>query len=361
MSDRDGNELLTEARRVMQPFLDTLASKPHVQAIYILSSSARCASNPTRFDKESDFDVSLVLDIPMATSEWRPSKTDTYRLIADRIPDWVPNFLFYVPVPWGAMEVNIHQLIFQYESDPRTVWDGQKCDTYLTKREVVVDRDRLFAQLIEQKANAGQAQLSIDHSRLANRITWDIREMPLRQARRLGTESGHYILNIAIDEVVDCVYAARGQFVPNKKWKLAHLHDRSLVTSRQSALLRDSLRCDPLSMEDLERRIDALERFCHSVDDIAISGPQAQRSRTGFHSRIQLRKQTLADSVSAQLTAPVADTVRDIVNYSLCGSSIELADSLNHDSIPESWQPVVPHIRECLKQPADGGSTQNAS
>lgn len=88
----------------------------------------------------------------MAASEWRPSKTDTYRLIADRVPAWMPNFLFHVPVPWGSMEINVHQLIFQYESDPRTVWDSETCDTYLNKCELVFDRDGRFQQLIQQHA-----------------------------------------------------------------------------------------------------------------------------------------------------------------------------------------------------------------
>src|SRR2546430_5889564 len=126
MSTPDENDLLTHARQVMEPFLSALAAKPGVQAVYVLSSSARNAAQPTLYDEESDFDVSLVLDVPMAVSEWRPQRCDSYRLLANRIPKWVPNFLFCIPVPWGRMEVNVHQLILQYEADPRTVWDGEQ-------------------------------------------------------------------------------------------------------------------------------------------------------------------------------------------------------------------------------------------
>lgn len=88
-----------------------------------------------------------------STCRWRfrngDHRCDSYRLLANRIPKWVPNFLFCIPVPWGRMEVNVHQLIFQYEADPRTVWDGEQCDTYLNKREVIHDQDGLFAILID--------------------------------------------------------------------------------------------------------------------------------------------------------------------------------------------------------------------
>src|SRR2546430_1835415 len=184
MSEPTGRELREHARAVMAPFVEALAERPGVQAVCVLSSSARCPGNPTHFDEGSDFDVAAVLDVPMAVSEWRPRKADTYRLLAARLPIWLPNFLFHVPVPWGRMEVNVHQLVFQYEHDPRTTWDGEKCDTYLNKRETVLDRDGLFRQLIEQKAQAAQTQLSQEHARLANRLTWDVRELPLRQARR---------------------------------------------------------------------------------------------------------------------------------------------------------------------------------
>ena len=328
MSTPDENDVLIHARGVMEPFLSALAAKPGVQAVYILSSSARNAAQPTLFDQESDFDVSLVLDVPMAVSEWRPQRCDSYRLLANRIPKWVPNFLFCVPVPWGRMEVNVHQLIFQYEADPRTVWDGEQCDTYLNKREVIHDQDGLFAILIERKVMAARTQLAIEHARLANRITWDVREMPLRQARRLGPPTGHYILNVAIEEVVDCIYMLHGQFVPNKKWKLAHLVKCSLISLAQATLLNDALRCDPTSMADLVRRIDALETLCHSVEGLLGGGSVALENRRRFQSRIQFLDQTFADSVSKTVNGSVADTVRDIANYSLSESSVDLVNTL---------------------------------
>jgi hypothetical protein len=339
----------------MEQFLSALGTKPDVQAVYILSSSAVTPTNSSRFDQESDFDVALVLDIPMDSSEWRPQEAETYRLLADRIPSWVPNFLFHVPMPWGQMEVNIHQLIFQYECDPRTVWPGDKCDVYLNKSEKLVDRGDRFAQLVERKVEAGHKQLARERDRLANRITWDIREMPLRQARRLGPEAGHYLLNMALDEVIDCVYAAAGQFTPNQKWKLPQLVQRSLVTPTQAGTLYEAIRCEPSSLVDLERRVDALEQFCDSVDGLVATGPAVPPIRKHFQSTIQLRANTCADLVSSALGPPLAATLYDLVNYHLCGSSVDLVATLRSDSLFESLQSVAPQIREQLKPILDGG------
>ncbi|MEU9886969.1 hypothetical protein [Sphaerisporangium sp. NPDC051011] len=283
------NAALRAAREAMSPLLAEWTAKPELHALCILSSSAENPDNPTRFDQESDFDVAIVLDVPIRAGEWRPHLDDTCTLIADRIPDWVPEFAFWIQVPWGSMEVNAHQLIYQYECDPRTRWTGEKCDVFLNKSDVLCDRDGSFQALARDKAQAAQAQLVRERDRLANRITWDVREMSLRQARRLGPEAGHFLLNRAVDEVIDCVYATAGLFVPNNKWKLHHLSSRGLIDARQAALLREALRCDPACYADLERRVQALENFCAQAEGLATSGADAQEVRRRYQRTLQLK------------------------------------------------------------------------
>ncbi|MDJ0346293.1 hypothetical protein QMK19_36135 [Streptomyces sp. H10-C2] len=297
MSTRESNPALECARLAMQPLLDEFMSRSQTQAIYVLSSSASSPGNLTVFDEESDFDVSLVLDIPMDQSQWRSHPEDTYRILADRIPTWVPPFLFYVPVPWGRMEVNIHQLILPYEDDPRTIWRGEKCDVYLNKSEQLMDRGGAFGRLIRRKVERGHFALVREQQRLANRVTWDVREMPLRQGRRLGPEAGHHVLNAALEEVIDCIYVTANQFVPNRKWKLDLLLGLSLITGEQAALLKEVMRCD-LTFADLQRRIHALERFCESAG-IAVAGPQAEAVRAIYQEKLQVR--------GKQCAAPSAD------------------------------------------------------
>lgn len=219
------NELLTQARMIMSPIVESMARRSEVQAICILSSSAVNGHAQTPFDADSDFDLAIVLDIPLKPAYWHPQPSATYDLIADRIPDWVPPFLFHVEVPWGRMEVNVNQLIYQYESDPRTIWSGEKCEAYTRKAEMLVDHDDAFAEVVHQKARRAREALALERQRLANRITWDIREMPLRQARRCDPAVGHHVLNLAVEEVIDLLFVSRGRFIPNRKWKMQQLAD----------------------------------------------------------------------------------------------------------------------------------------
>ncbi|MGA5068074.1 hypothetical protein ACPB9E_30580 [Streptomyces exfoliatus] len=187
------------------------------------------------------------------------------RLVRDRLPAWIPEFSFHLPVPWGRMEVNVHQLLFQYEADPRTTWNSDKCDAYGNKGEPLFDREEAFEALISHKSREQLQRLEGEAHRLHNRITWDVREIPLRMARRVGVPTGHFVLSGALDEVVDWMYARSGQLLPNMKWKLYSLGALGLISSEQESLLIEAQQCDPLSMVDLERRCEALGEFCQSA------------------------------------------------------------------------------------------------
>ncbi|MEV7752524.1 hypothetical protein [Streptomyces griseofuscus] len=258
-------DLRTQARAAAGGLLDAITSMPEVQAVYVLSSSAITPRNVTRFSTESDFDLAVVLDVPLKEDEWRPRPADTYALVRDRLPAWIPEFSFTLPVPWGRMEVNVHQLLFPYEADPRTVWNTDKCDAYANKGEPLLDREKAFATLISHKTRQQLQGLENEAQRLHNRITWDVREIPLRMARRVGVPTGHFVLSGALDEVVDWMYARSGRLPPNMKWKLYSLGALGLINCVQEDLLIEAQQCDPLSMVDLERRCDALSDFCLSA------------------------------------------------------------------------------------------------
>jgi hypothetical protein len=279
------NELLTRAREIMSPIVANIAQRDEIQAVCILSSSAVNGQVQTTFDEESDFDIAIVLDIPLDSSQWRPRPSDTYRLIAGKIPSWVPPFLFYVEVPWGHMEVNVNQLIYQYESDQRTTWNGEKCDVYTRKAEVLVDREGAFGEVIRNKTRQAREALRSERCRLANRITWDIRQMSLRQANRCGPAAGHHVLNLAIEETIELLFVTQGRFIPNRKWKMPQLAE--IVTPEALRWLDDALRCD-LSHVDLLRRVEALERFCDSAG-LVHDGPAAAVARSDYQATIQLR------------------------------------------------------------------------
>lgn len=285
LTPSNDSELLTQARKIMSPIVEDLARHDEIQAICVLSSAAVNGLTQTPFDEESDFDLAIILDIPLKASQWHPRPHDTYALIADQIPQWVPPFLFYMDVPWGRMEINVNQLIYQYEADPRTTWAGEKCDVYSRKAEILLDHGGAFGRVIQQKNQQARSLLQTERRRLANRVTWDIREMPLRQANRYDPVIGHHVLNLAVEEVIELLYVANDRFIPNRKWKVRQLTE--LVTPEAFALLGEALRCD-LSEADLTRRVEALERFCDAVG-VVYEGPAAAIARSDHQAMIQLR------------------------------------------------------------------------
>jgi hypothetical protein len=161
-------------------------------------------------------------------------------------------------------------------------------------------------------------------------------------------------VTFAIEEVVDCIYTRCNLFVPNMKWKLAHLLAGSLITGSQAAMLHEALRYDPLSMADLDRRIEVLEALCNSIDKMFVSGAGALSNRRAFQACIQLRDETLADVIASHVEPPIAAAVRDIVNYSLCTSAAELREALLRNCLLEPWQTLIPRITGQLKEGIDG-------
>ncbi|WP_181785319.1 hypothetical protein [Streptomyces phytophilus] len=297
-------ELRAQARRCASNLIAELGKNPEVQALYVLSSSADTSENVTVFGEDSDFDLSVVLDVPLRSDEWRPKPEQTYDLLADRLPAWVPEFSFYLPVPWGRMEVNVHQLVYQYEADVRTVWNSDKCDAYSNKGEPLLDRAGRFGDLIALKTREQQHLQQQERLHLLNRITWDSREIALKQARRVGPSSGHVVLSMALDEVIDWIYITCGRLVPNRKWKLFQLRELGMITEAQEQLVLRVLTCDPHSMADLGRRIDDLEQLCASLG-IVLDQQNTQSVRKTY----QLSKQLLGERAATYRDSPAPSLV----------------------------------------------------
>jgi hypothetical protein len=307
----------------MQPLLDELCARPGVQAVFLLSSTSTGGSRDVAFDTSSDFDIALVLDVPMAAQEWRPEPADSHALLQDRLPAWLPKFLFHVPTPWGAMEVNVHQLVHQYEMDPRTAWDDGKCEVYESKCDVLIDHDGAFTAVAAAKCARARALFPARRRFLANRLTWDVRIMPLRQARRLGPAAGHHLLNQAVDEAIDLVYLTHDEFVPHQKWKLPLLLRRGHLSQTRFRLLEQTLRADPTSHDDLERRVVALEEFCLLVHGLRCSGSTANETQKHFQQRIQLRPLSIADQVVGPHPGDADCDRHDAINFTLCATRAE--------------------------------------
>jgi hypothetical protein len=288
---------LDAAWRVTRPFLDRLAAKPETEAVLVLSSAAG-AEDRLPFDEHSDFDVALVINVPFDPLEWRADAWETYRLLAERMPTWLPNFAFYVPVPWGRLEVNVHQLVYAYEADARTVWDDGKCEAYAQTARILFDRQGRVATLVARKATEQAAGRPARVARLANRLTWDVATLPRRQAARGEICAAHLIVAHAVDELLEMCFLLAGQFVPAPKWRLLALRRHGLLDAGTLRALEGAIACDPLSSADLERRIAALTRAWETVRASA-AGLGGDLYRIFTAGQLQLRERTAADTARA--------------------------------------------------------------
>jgi hypothetical protein len=322
----------------MAPFLARLASKPETQAVVALSNAA-CAEDRVPFDVHSDFDVALVVDVPVAAKEWRARPWETYQLIRDRLPRWLPNFSFHVPVPSGRLEVNVNQLIYGYEADERTEWDDAKCEAYAETGRFLFDREGCFMRLVRRKAAARREGGPGRVLRLANRLEWDIGVLPRRQADRGELAAAHYMVGRALNELVELCFALAGRFVPNQKWRLFVLRERALLSEVDVDRLHSALRCDPTSRGDLERRIEELEQVWTSLRLRSSSVPD-EPYRAFAASQAQLASRTFADEMQQRLGADAYDAA----NYLLAGDLGELVAAARDDTVPPEWARAVAEL-----------------
>lgn len=338
---------LTQARAALEPFLERLRSRREVEAIVILSSAAKGGVRAS-FDRQSDIDMSVFVSVPHSPDEWRPTAKEFARALGDRIPGWLPNFSFTLPVPWGDVELNVHQLIYEYEADSRTVWKEAKREAYAYTREVVYDRSGRVANLIEARTRFDERERSARIPRLANRLEWDVRVHPERQATRGDVAGAHYMLNVACEELIEMIYVLSGRFVPHPKWRLQTIGRLGLIPPGEQELLEQAIAADPSSREDLLRRIEALEQIWAAVRrraGAAIADDPYRFYSANVSGEQQLRTTTIADEIAD--TMPEA---RDLVNYLLPASRDDLASVLDAPDaeLPERWRHVQASLRLAL-------------
>ena len=302
---------LDTAWRVTGPFLDRLAAKPETEAVLVLSSAAG-AEDRLPFDEQSDFDVALVIDVPVDPVEWRQDAWQTYRQLAERMPTWLPNFAFHVPVPWGRLEVNVHQLVYAYEADARTAWDDGKCEAYAQTGRILFDRHGRVATLVARKAAEQAAGRPARVARLANRLTWDVATLPQRQAARGEVSAAHLIVTHAVDELLELCFLLAGRFVPAPKWRLLALRRHGLLDAVMLTAVEDAIACDPRSSADLERRINALTRVWEAVRASA-PGLGGDLYRIFTAGQLQLRERTAADTARAGAGEEAYDRVNALL------------------------------------------------
>ncbi|MEV6970532.1 DUF4037 domain-containing protein [Hamadaea sp. NPDC051192] len=350
MTVYSGATAVAEVRAVLDPFLRRLCDRPEVVGVVILSSLAHGGARDT-FDERSDIDLTIWIDTDVAREQWHPNPLAVRSAVASRLPRWLPNFSFHVPLPWGPVEVNAHQRLLRYDQDPRTVWSDGMREAHAYTAEVVHDPKGTIRRLIADRIVLTPSERDTRLLHLAARLHWDIERIPSTMGRRGDPAAGHLVLGATVDEMLEMIYLLAGRYPPARKWRLDGLRRHNVADSAEETLLRDALRVADLGELELQRRIRALSDLWSRLaarlpSHLPVGEDAYQRySAIGSGNR-QLLSRTFADDLSA-MPFELPDAAHDIANYLLVGSMAELAELAEDDiqSLPAHWHPLARRLQ----------------
>jgi hypothetical protein len=336
-----------EALAVFQPFLDALQAKPEVDGVVLLSGAAGAARNG--FDQHSDIDMTVFVDVPYEPDDWRPDAREVLDRLQDRLPVWLPNFCFYVPITGRLVEVNVQQLVTGYELDDRTEWVEGRREGFANTSKVVYDPRGKVAEVMAR-------QLTKDHHRsrllfLLARLEWDAAYAPLTQAERGFVHAAHHLLNAALDQLVEVWFLGQGCYLPPRKWQLEELSRLGLVSPEERDLFGELLRVSAITYDEAVRRSAAAQRLLTLIRQRLPEDPGSAYAvySAEVSGERQLARRTLADDVVAAVPELDADHVRNLVNWLLPSSWDQLATSLERPDIPEVWRPTAAALRSGVR------------
>lgn len=204
-------------RATARPLLDRLRGKSAVIGLGLLGGLAEPGIRAFA-DGYSDIDITVLLSCEMPTESLRLPAADALAAAQRLLPGWLPNFKFVDPD--SRVEFNIHQHIFEYESQPHIVRDNDKCSAYGDTLEIVYDPSGLLASLVRDKT-AGREGLAFDAAvRLLSRglvMASDGVRVCLARGR---ADVARDIIASVCSDALDVLLFLSGIWPPGPKWRL---------------------------------------------------------------------------------------------------------------------------------------------
>lgn len=94
---------------------------------------------------------------------------------------------------------------------------------------------------------------------------YDFSRKPEFWVDRGDIESAHYILNKALDMVLDSLYITNNQLIPDEKWKIHFVHSLDWLPADFEVKLREALLIKSMRPEDFKRRLKAIESIYRGI------------------------------------------------------------------------------------------------
>jgi hypothetical protein len=207
-------------RRTAFPFIERLREKPQVTGLGLLGGLARGGIRHFA-DRFSDIDITVLLSCDLPEELLALPMAVALARAQPHLPAWLPNFKFLEPC--SGVEFNVHQHVFEYESQPSVEWDNDKCSAYADTLEIVYDPHGRLRALVKDKTSgrdqrgfeAALKLLSRSLSLASDGVTACLGRGRVDIARDIITRIAY--------EAIDVVLFLNRTWPPGAKWRLLAL------------------------------------------------------------------------------------------------------------------------------------------
>lgn len=292
------------------PLVKHLMAQSETAGLCVLGSFALSGIRP-HADIYSDFDLALFISLQLPAELLELAPLTFQRAVQPYLPNWLPNFKFVYPGldPLGeanapALQINIHQLVLEYEEHPSRVWPADRREAFAHTCDVVYDPRGRIALLRASKAVPPPVEL-------ARRINDNIALIPVTIEHSvdkcaLRGAAGDAVLAVAevCDYLLDLVYALNGMDLPHRKWRVGMLVHLSKLPHRFETRLQGLLLAPAATEDQLLEKIDTLKNLFEDTLAMAskwhkLEDPYRKlitETRPGF----QLKDYSFADAIAHQ-------------------------------------------------------------
>lgn len=291
----------------MRPLVKHLIGMPQTAGLCVLGSYALTGFRPDA-DIYSDFDMALFISLDLPCEILALAPLPFQRAVQPYLPDWLPNFKFVYPdgdplghVDAPPLQINIHQLVLEYELQDHIVWPSDRREAFANTCDIVYDPHGKIAELRSRKAAPPADELERRINDLLAAIPVTIEHSLEKCIRRNAIADAILSLSEISDYLIDLIYAINSMDLPHRKWRVSMLSKLSLAPANVVQALPQMLSSPSNSIEALEDRMKTLMRLFDEVKEFAEQKypcPDAYRklitrTRPGF----QLRDFSFADDV----------------------------------------------------------------
>src|SRR6266508_3707669 len=212
--------IIDDVRCRVEPLVARLRARPETLAVGVLGGGA-ISGRRAFVDAHSDVDLTLLIDVPLPPLILALPWSRFIDAVQDRLPPWLPSFKFRDPTT--GLEINIHQHIWSYESQPHIVWDDRKCEAYAETLDVCYDpigrlRDLVAAKTGDREDRAYRAAVEL--------LTYGrnlVQEGVVKCLHRGRGDAAADIMEQVVSDTLDVAFHLACRWPPHPKWRMVTL------------------------------------------------------------------------------------------------------------------------------------------